>query len=328
MKRICIVGAGAAALILLYNLEKNNVDPKSITIVDPTHNGGDMTNKWFHVRSNTTWQQIFETIPSRSSFAKPWGDLDPREPVELCYVINYLRDITKSYMSQTFLRTDRVVSASQENNRWKLTLHQGKQPLWADVVFFCQGSEPKSLDLPFPSIPLEVALNSRQLSDHVKPNDHVLVFGTAHSGPLVVKNLVDLGATVTNFYATDQPFYMERDGHYDGIKQDAAILAENILQGGYPNVTLASVHDMSSLIRASRTADACVYACGFEPRSIQGEWRTYNGETGRIDGTHTAWGFGIAYPNRAANGVNWDVSVPAFQAHIQKQMPDILATLQ
>jgi hypothetical protein len=143
-----------------------------------------------------------------------------------------------------------------------------------------------------------------------------------------VKHLVDLNAKVTNFYATEKPFYFARDGDYDGVKQDAEHIADKMASGEFPSVTLESVHNLSAAIRASKTADACIYACGFEPRSIQSEWKLYNGETGRIDGTSTAWGFGIAYPNKAPDGVHWDVSVPAFQAHIQKQMPDILASLQ
>lgn len=328
MKRICIVGAGAAALLLLYNLEKEKVDPSWITIVDPTHSGGDLMKKWHKVRSNTTWKQIFEAVPSRTSFAVPWCNLNPNEPVELHFVIEYLQACVKDYMIKTQLRTDTVRSASLENNLWKLRLHHAKQSLLADIVFFCQGSEPKSLDLPFPSIPLDVALDIRRLSDFVSPNQHILVFGTAHSGPLVVKNLVDLQTKVTNFYATEKPFYFARDGDYDGVKQDAEKIADAMLTNQYPHVVLESVHDISAIIRATKTADMCIYACGFEPRVIQDEWKIYNGETGRIEGTTNAWGFGIAYPNKAANGINWDVSVPAFQAHIQKQMPDILASLQ
>ncbi len=328
MKRIAIVGSGVAGLLVLHNLEKHNIDPKSITIIDPTHNGGDLTKKWLHVRSNTTWRQIFEAIPSRNSFAQPWAQLNPDQPCELKHVIDYVRECTKDFVSKTLLRTDTVTSALQENGLWKLQLQHMKQPLYFDVVFFCQGSNPKSLDLPFPSIPLEIALEPRRLIDHMKPGQHILVFGTAHSGPLVVKHLADAGAHVTNFYATEKPFYFDRDGAYDGIKQDAAVIADEILQGLYRNVTLESVHDMSAIIRASKTADACVYACGFEPRCIQPELSAYDGTTGRIQGTTTAWGFGIAYPNRASDGVHWDVSVPAFQAHIEKQMPDILATLQ
>lgn len=328
MKQICIIGSGAAGLLLLLNLEKANVDPSCITIVDPTHTGGDLSNRWSSVRSNTTWRQIFEAIPSRNSFAHPWSSLNPEEPVELKYIIRYLQACTRDYMSKAKLRTDRVVHVEQTETRWKIVLEHAKQCVLADVVFFCQGSEPKSLDLPFPSIPLDIALDKHRLSDHVVSGQHILVFGTAHSGPLVVRNLVDLGATITNFYATDQPFYFDRDGHYDGIKKDAAGIADTILQGGYPTVTMESVHDMSALIRASKSADACIYACGFEPRKIQGQWSQYDAATGRIQGTSSAWGFGIAYPNRAPDGHHFDVSVPAFQAHIQKQMPEILATLQ
>jgi len=328
MKRICIVGAGAAGLLLLYNLEKGGIDPKWITVVDPTHNGGDLMKKWLHVRSNTIWRQIFEAIPSRNSFAHSWSQLNPDEPCELSYVITYLQACTKEYMSRTLLRTDTVTSAVQENGLWKLQFKHAKQPFAYDVVFFCFGSEPKSLDLPFPSIPLEIALDGRRLSDYVKAGQHILVFGTAHSGPLVVKHLCDLGATVTNFYATEKPFYFARDGDYDGVKQDAAVLADHILAGRFPCVTLESVHDMSAMIRASKTADACIYACGFESRSFQDDLRRYDGSTGKIEGSSNAWGFGIAYPNRAPDGIHWDVSVPAFQAHIEKQMPEILALLR
>ena len=328
MKRICILGSGAAGLLLLLNLEQQNVDPKTITIIDPTHSGGDLKKKWSKVRSNTTWRQIVEAVPSRNSFAVPWSTLDPEQPVELKLVIEYLQVCAKDYLSKTTLRTDFVSKAEHDGSQWSLTLNHAKQPLRFDVVFFCQGSEPKFLDLPYPSIPLEVALDSRRLADHIQPGQHVLVFGTAHSGPHVIQNLLEHPVTITNFYATEKPFYFARDGEYDGIKQDAVPIAENILNNVYPNVTLESVHDMSAIIRASKTADVCIYACGFEPRIIQPEWKRYDGETGRIEGTTTAWGFGIAYPNRAHDGVHWDVSVPSFQAHIQKQMPDILATLQ
>lgn len=328
MKRICILGTGAAGLLLLLNFEKQNINPKWITVIDPTHNGGDLSKKWLHVRSNTTWRQILDAVPSSACSLQPWIDLQPDEPVELKHVIEYLRHTTKIYMSQTVLRTDTVTHVEQEGSAWKITLQHAKQPLSFDLVFFCQGAEPKTLDLPYPSIPLDIALDANHLSDHVKEGQHILLFGTAHSGTLVVKNLSALGVKITNFYANEKPFQYDRDGDYDGLKQEAAVIADSILRGDYPNVSLESVHDTSAVIRASRTADACIYACGFEPRIIHPSIKSYNGETGRIEGTTNAWGFGIAYPNRAPDGIHWDVSVPAFQTHIQKQMPDILATLQ
>lgn len=332
MKKICIIGSGAAGLLLLLNLEKHNVDPKSITIIDPTHNGGDIMKKWLHVRSNTIWRQILDAVPTKYSAIEPWCHLNPEEPCELRFIITYLQACTKEYMSKTLLRTDTVVDAQHKDEKWSLTLKHGKQPLLCDVVFFCQGSEPKSLDLPFPSIPLDVALDSRRLLDYVQPGQHILVFGTAHSGTLIVKNLVDIQAKVTNFYASEKPFCFACDGEYDGVKQEADAIARKILDGSYPNVTLESVNDMAALVRASKSADACIYACGFEPRVIS-DLKRYDGLTGRIDGTVNAWGFGIAFPNRAPDEVNkpkvyWDVSIPSFLTHIEKQMPDILASLQ
>lgn len=328
MKQICIIGSGAAGLLLLLNLEAAGIDPSRITVVDPTHTGGDLRSKWSSVRSNTTWRQIFEAVPSRNSFAHPWSSLDAESPVELSYVIEYLRACAKEYLSKTVLRTDTVSSVERDGSGWKITLAHYAQPIRSDLVFFCQGSNPKGLDMPFPAIPLEVALTPTRLTEYVKPNHHVLVFGTAHSGPLVVKNLVDLGVKVTNFYATEKPFSFAREGDYDGIKYDAESIALKILDRQYPSVHLESVHDLSALIRASKTADACIYACGFEPRVIQPEWKLYDGTTGQLEGTTTAWGFGIAYPNKAPDGVHWDVSVPAFQSHIKAQMPSILAALQ
>lgn len=329
MKRICILGSGAAGLLVLYNLEKAGVDPSTITVIDPTHTGGDLMNKWAKVRSNTTWRQIFEAVPSRSSFAEPWTHLNPDEPVELRLVIKYLQSTVKDYLSKTTLRTDLVSSVQRHGETsWKLLLKHGKQPVFADVVFFCQGSDPKSLDLPFPTIPLEVALDRQRLSEWVTPTQHILLFGTAHSGALIAKHLVDCGAQVTNFYATEKPFYFASEGAYDGVKQDAEVIARAILQGAYPSLTLESVHDLSALIRASKTASACVYACGFEPRLIGDSWSYYDGKTGRLEETTTAWGFGIAYPNKASDDIHWDVSIPAFQAHIQAQMPSILTALQ
>lgn len=328
MKQICIVGSGAAGLLVLYNLEKQGVDPARITVIDPTHNGGDLKFKWSTVRSNTTWRQIFEAVPSRTSFAIPYCHLNPDEPIELRFAIQYLMDVTQDYRSKTFLRTDKVKNAHVENGKWILFCEKRQGPLLFDVVFFCQGSEPKWLDLPFPSIPLDIALDKKRITEHVKQGQHILVFGTAHSGPLVVKNLLELGARVTNFYATEKPFYFASEGEYDGIKYDAANIAREILNGSYSNLTMESVQDMASLIRASKSAEACIYACGFEPRIISPEWRRYDGKTGRIENTTGAWGFGIAYPNTAPDGVHWDVSIPAFQTHIQTQIPDILASLQ
>ncbi len=332
MKRVCILGAGAAGLLLLLQLEKNKIDLKTITVIDPTHTGGDLANKWPTVRSNTTWKQITDAVPSFKTIFRPWVTLKANEVVELKLVIDYLRECTKAAMQQVTLCKGLVRSVEYEGV-WKLFLEGQEESLEFDVVFFCQGAEPKCFDTPFPTltfpvIPLDVALDKQRLSENVKEGQHVLVFGLAHSGTLVLKNLLDLGVKATGFYNSCRPFFFESEGSYDGLKQESAVIAHNILDGIYPGVNLVTTDDISATIFACKSADACIYACGFQPRIINPEWKLYDGNTGRIQGTTTAWGFGIAYPNRAPDGIHWDVSIPAFQAHIEKQMPDILATLQ
>jgi hypothetical protein len=327
MKEICIIGSGAAGILLLLNLEANNVVPEKVTIVDPYHDGGELARSWSHVRSNTTWRQILEAAPPKKELPSPWKELDPEQPCDLWYVIRYLQWLVKSYYNKCNIHTGQVNKIIQrEDKRWELMIQGSSHSLVTDIVCFTTGSEPKSLDCPFRSIPLSIALDENRLKHFVSSEDNVLLFGTAHSATLIVKNLVNLGAKVTNFYLPPKPFFFAKDGDYDGLKQDAAVIAEKILNKEYPNVQLVSVHDTAAVIRASKQATAAIYAIGFQSRNLLG-FTDYDELTGRLKNVTNAWGFGIAYPNQATDGHHWDVSVPAFQAHIQKQLPDILSSL-
>ncbi len=326
MKQIVIIGCGAAGLLLLYNFERQGIDPKRITMIDHSLNGGDLRNKWSKVKSNTTWRQITEAVPSEIAAVEPWSLLDPEQPCLLFHIIQYLMKVTERYRNQCGLRTGHVERVSYEEGKWRITVKKSEKNLVADILFCTQGSNCKTLDLPYPSIPLPVALDEISLRDYVGPKDHILLFGTAHSATLIAKNLLTLGATVTNFYASSKPFFFDRDGEYDGLKQEAATIADELLASKYPNYDLVSVQDVAAVIRSCKKVDACIYAIGFEAREPV-SLKAYDTNTGRITDGPLAWGFGIAYPNRAADGVHFDVSVPAFQAHIQKQMPDILSSL-
>lgn len=323
-KQIAIIGSGAAGLLLLHNFEKHNIDPKCITIFDPTHLGGDLQLQWSCVKSNTLWRQILEAVPSSVSTQEPWNALDPEQPCQLRYIISYLMKATEHYKQQCQLRTGYVESLEYTNEKWKLMM-KGQTFLF-NVVFCSQGSDCKTIDLPYPSIPLSIALDTTKLQEYVKPGDHVLLFGTAHSATLIARNLLQCKATITNFYASPKPFYFDRYGDYDGLKQEAAEIADAILAKQYPGLELISVQDTSAVIRCSKKAKFCIYAIGFQPRPLS-SMKQYDPLTGKLQAGPHAWGFGIAYPNQAPDGVHYDVSVPAFQAHIQKQMSDILSSL-
>lgn len=325
MKTICIVGAGSAGLLVLQNLKTNGISPSQVILVDPNLCGGDLSLKWSHVRSNTVWAQLLQAVPWEGSLPPQFASLNPDEPCDLRHSIEYLQELTKEYRSGCEVHCTYATAVRWENSKWCIAL-KTKETVKADVLVLATGSEPKSLDLPYPSIPLPIALDKERLQPYVKKGSHFLVFGTAHSASLIVKNLVDCGSTVTNFYATSKPFYFDRDGEYDGVKQDAARIADQILSGELP-VKLVSIQDTASVIRHTKRVDGVVYAIGFEPRNPLG-LKDYNGETGQLDGYETAWGFGIAYPNKAPDGIHYDVSIHAFQAHIQRQMPSILSLLR
>ena len=326
MKKVCIVGCGAAGLLLLYNLEKNGVSPDQVIVIDPTLCGGDLSEKWCCVKSNTVWGQLLSAVPYKGELPMRWSSFNKDEPCSLRHYIDYLKEVVKSYLSQCEIHCTLATKGWYENDKWNLQLKVPNTTLTADILLMATGSEPKHLNLPYPSIPLCTALNRDKVKEYVKRDDHILVFGTAHSATLIVRNLLDCGASVTNFYATPKPFYFDRDGDYDGLKQDAAEIADRILRNELP-VKMVSIQDTAGVIRHTKKVDGVVYAIGFEARNPLG-LKEYNEQTGQLVGYKNAWGFGIAYPNRAPDGVHWDVSIPAFQVHIERQMPAILSQLR
>jgi hypothetical protein len=124
-------------------------------------------------------------------------------------------------------------------------------------------------------------------------------------------------------YVPPKPFFYDAEGDYDGMKWDAATIAKDIEAGKIP-VELSAITDLASVIRATKKTDYVVYAMGFEKRMK--EFKDYS-IMGRLSKGDNAWGFGIAYPNTAPDGIHYDVSIPAFNKHIQKHLPDILSIL-
>jgi cation diffusion facilitator CzcD-associated flavoprotein CzcO len=325
MKKVCIIGSGAAGLLVLHNLEKNGISPDQVIVVDAQFCGGDLNEKWSCVKSNTIWNQLLTAVPYPGPLPEKWSSIPGDQPCSLRHYYEYLKEVTKSYLKQCELHCT-LATKVWFDAKWNIQLKNQANILQSDVLIVATGSEPKHLDLPYPSISLCTALTKEKLKDVVQKGDHILVFGTAHSATLIVRNLLDCGAKVTNLYASPKPFYFDRDGDYDGLKQDAAEIADKILAKEYP-VDLVSVSDTVNVIRHTKEVDGVVYAIGFEPRNPFG-LKEYDPQTGQLLGYSNAWGFGIAYPSKAADGIHFDVNIPSFQAHIEQQMPTILSQLR
>ncbi len=338
MYDICILGAGITGLSLLLLLHEDGKLPLSrIAIIDPHFDGGDLARRWTSVNSNTPWSKSLDAVrqacPSLA-IAPSISSIPPHHTTPLVKIAELLRT-----SAAPLLRQCRQVQGwatrteySHADKRWTIQVNSAA-PIHAKVIVLAHGAEPRTMNLPIPSIPLEIALDAGRLRQYVSPGQRILVFGTMHSGTLVMQNGVDCSATVVGLYNTAQPFTWDRDGAYDGLKADAATIADKIMAKQL-EVELVHVQDTAAVIRASATADWVVYAMGFQPRRLslyvdgaERDATLYDGATGALKDIPAAWGFGVAYPNRAPDGVHWDVSVAAFLAHMKLQVPTLLSTV-
>lgn len=318
---------------MLLLLQESGTDLSKVIIIDPHFDGGDLARKWTAVQSNTPLSKSINAITAVCpTFVFP--DQDLTKTSALIDIIHLLRSSVAASLKKIKIIQGVAISAnySSDPQRWTVEI-AGKGPILAKRLILATGSEPKALDLPIPSIPLENALDVSRLKHYIKPGTSALVFGTLHSGTIVIRNLVACGAQVTALYKSAKPFYWARDGAYDGIKEEAAQIADDIVSGTLP-VELVPIQDTSKVIRSSANADWVVYAIGFEPRNtvrlsldeVGKSALNYNKHTGALE-VPAAWGFGIAYPNSAPDGIHHDVSVAAFLEHMKPQIPAILAGL-
>ncbi len=324
--KICIIGTGSAGLLTLFCLSFTNIPPQDVICIDPYHDGGSLQRKWSTIVSNTTWNQMLDILRKKQvsveSLPSPWQSIDPSKPTTLLHYIRLLRHITKSYMERCELIYSTVNSIKEENGKTRVS-YGSNGSLLAKLCIVCTGSEAKHLEYPIPTIPLEIALDAERLKQYVDSKSVVSVFGTAHSGTLILSHLHKLGAITHAFYKGEKPFQFARDGEYDGIKQESETIAMSILNGEYTQTFLHPLTNTAALIRHTRKSDWVIYATGFQRTPLTKSY-AYDGKTGRIQDFPNTWGFGIAFPNLAEDGVHWDVSLPSFFEHIEKQIPAIV----
>lgn len=324
--KLCIIGAGAAGLLTLFSLSHSKIAPEDIVVIDPYHDGGDLQRKYCCIRSNTIWQQMLDILSAKGisidSLPPLYKTLDPLKPALLKHYIQLLRYLTKSYVQRCELLYTSV-SSIEDNKDGRVRISLSTSAITAKVCILATGCSPKTLGYPIPTIPLDIALNCANLSSYVDSSQTVCVFGLSHSGTLILQNLHELKVNTHAFYKGPTPFLFARDGHYDGIKQESQVTADEISQGTHSNTVLHSLNDTAEVIRWTRKADWIIYATGFERTSLTSSL-TYDGLSGKINELPNTWGFGIAFPNQATDNLHWDVSIPSFFSHIEAQVPKIV----
>lgn len=325
---ICIIGGGVAGTLLCLELLQKGKLPSQITIIDPFFDGGALVRHWGAIYSNTRWQQIVDSMSEYLSAQPALTELSkqylPDSRVLLKDLGWFIQDILRPFLSDLNILVDKCIKIQKNEIGWEVNTSTGKQSY--RTVFLCQGGRQKLLDFGKPIIPLEVALHPAILSSYIRRGQSVAVFGLAHSGTLISKHLMDLGVKVYGVHKSENPFVFDRDGQYDGIKQESAEIADRLLQATPETFEFVHYGDTRKVIKIVAKVHWIVCAVGFEGSPIQivnehGQEissEKYNPETAEL--MPSLYGFGLAYPGVTnMNGRLYkDVSIPSFLIQIKR----------
>jgi len=326
MYKIAIIGLGIAGLLLLAHLNAPDV-----LVLERGAIGGALATEYGHIVANIPAASLLQSlrrIPSFKDVTLPYLEsYAPDACPVLSDLVKQIKAVATPALNTATYRSTEVKHVQQIAGGWRITCTDG---MWeAQKVVLCTGASPVTMDLPIPHIPLPVAL-SPTLSSFVEGSTKVVVFGTAHSGTLVLKALKDRGVKqVTAVHKGATPFHFARDGYTEGIKQESAAIADAILAKTWdPAPIFVSTDDVGGLHRALRTADALIYSMGFRTNLsfplLTLEGHTIPVSTVASGSIPSLFGFGIGFPSKytAPNGNQYpDVGVAGFLDAITAALP-------
>lgn len=328
-----LIGYGIASMSLLLALTSKE-QPYKILVFDEYFDGGNLRRNYGTVKSNTTWQQFLDAVQPycTSMLLNNLKSLHgTSEVTTLDELVFQFQRIVKSALASSPLivhyKCQKIKSLDFRDDCWNAS---GEK---AQKLILTPGATPRSLNYPKPTLQLSSVLGRKALP--CRPGEHVLVFGTSHSGTLAIDALQSQSLKVSAIYHGSSSFKFARDGEYDGIKQESAIIADNILSSSTTNsIKLIASTDENAIRTELLAADWVLYACGFKPEtdilsvnvandSI--DTNNYDSITGRLKHAPNAFGYGIAYPNsNVIDGKTYyDVSLPAFMKHIHANIHEI-----
>ena len=333
--RYAILGMGPAGIFMLASLPETLL--QETLVIEKNCIGGELASSYGSIKANGTKQIIvtaFQKIPRWAS--KPIRCLEEyadEECPRLSDVTRQMREWIMPDIQRTHFHTTTVLRLRQTGTGWRIECEHDM--FEAQNVIVSTGSLPKTMNLPKATIPLPIALQKATLEQQVSKSDKVVVFGTAHSGTLVLKNLYDIGCTgVVAVYRGRAPFLYARDGVPGGIKEESARIADAIVGNQWETQTprMLQYEDFAKVYRAVEKADIVIYAIGFEKTKIEyvdisGIQQTldHDWETGRFRNISNIWGFGIAFPSHLLRNPSFpDIGCDGFITAIQTALPSIL----
>lgn len=326
--KYCIIGFGISGQILTLELLKSNIAPSDIIICDETFMGGDLSIKYGSVLSNTPWwktKKALEVYRPQIQFMNLPNFLD-NECTPVREIAKSLLHIATLSSINTEKLTSVVTGLEYTNSMWQVIHSHGS--FQASTVFLTIGCIENKLDISLPKIPLTIAIDKEQLKHFVDSSDIVSVFGTSHSGTIILDNLQSLSIPSYGIYKGAEPFVFESNT-YGGLKEHSSTIANSILDNKYSYISLIDWNNPFAIHKALLKSTKIVVATGFKPKSIFGkEFLEYDPKTAALKVGPRIYGFGLAYPGCTTidNKTYQDNSVLSYQSQIQSCLPDILRT--
>ena len=189
MYRIAIIGFGVSGIFTLAHIPTERLS--EVIVFESSCMAGDLCALYAGVTANITKSDIltfFRRIPRWSKNTFPLLDIyEDSECPKLGDVCKQMLACIRNDLRMIQLRIATVSSIQKIEDGWNIHTNIGS--FQSARVILCIGGQGKMLDLPCPSIPLHIGLSKPALSHLVSPSDTVVVFGTSHSGTLVMKNL-------------------------------------------------------------------------------------------------------------------------------------------
>jgi len=305
-----IIGAGPAGLATVGKLIDLGVDPATIAWFDPAFTVGDFGTKWRNIPSNTKVGLFKKFLSSCSCFefdmfkkGSMLMELDDHETCQLSIVADVLQKIGDKLAASVNKFQTNVTQLNYLPGEWQL--HADHQKYTAKNVVMAIGSEPKQLFFTGGSvIPLDVAMDCKQLDQAVNEDDIVAVFGSSHSAILAIRNLIEGGRVkkIINFYRSPLRFALDMGDWilYDntGLKGTTASFAKQDFEQYIPEKIERYYSSEENIEHRLPQCNKIIYAVGFEKRqSIVVEdfgHLSYCDKTGII--ATGLFGVGIAFP--------------------------------
>ncbi len=332
-----VIGAGPAGIAAVGKLIDAGIPAGKIVWVDPKFTVGDFGTLWRDLPSNSKVGSFLKFLYACAAFDYQKcpedfaiNHLDPQQTCYLRLIADPLQWITNHLKRTTNAIQDVAHALSLSNRVWNIELKNSI--IHAHNVILAIGAVPRSLNYAdLPIVPLQDAMDSIRIHDHLKHDDVVAVFGSSHSAILTIRNLVENNVgQIINFFRSPLRYAIYLKDwilfHDTGLKGSTAEWARAHIDGQLPQNLIRVYANEENINQHLPQCKKVIYAVGFERRSLpiiknMGHI-TYIEQCGII--APGLFGLGIAFPQAKSDRiglVEYRVGLWKFMDYLQDMIP-------